>query len=855
MSFNLRYLSFFFMTSCGLFFSGSLAAQATLREKLQGVDQFEDIIKVLEDYYSAPHKEKIEEENGEPEEIHAWRWAFEMSSRLGPQGDIVDVSARLMRATKLRDKIFQSGSRASVGNWTFVGPSTTTYTGTSFSALLGMGRVDRLAFHPTDPGTVYAATPSGGLWKTTDYGDNWSCLTSNLPSIGIGGIVVSQSNPNVIYILTGDGDTWAFGAGLGYLRKSAGVYKTIDGGITWAKTGVLSDSSEGLAGFELVQSPTDANVLLAATVNGLFRTANGGASWTLVRTGLHHDVAFKPGNGNRVYATQPVSQGSFCYSIDGGITWDSCSLNISNPRISIATTAADPSIVYLLSGPSTGSGSFRGIYKSINSGASFVNVLNTPNILSAAIDGSGNDDGSLYTLGFDASPSSAGTFVTGSFICWRSIDGGASIQNITPYWESQNMNAYVHPDIHDIQYNPLNGDLYAAGDGGVFRSTDGGNTWNFISNGINTTQFYHMTGVDNQVDRLLGGCQDNGIKLRTNNTGDFKHVDCCDGFDSDFDPTNSTSFITSINATVQKYTGDGQVVSPLSPSGMDGGFFKTVMYHSTSSDTFFIGAKDVYRTYNGGSNFTNRGASGYWAMANCPSNLIRIYVAGGDNAFTQIGEVWRSDDLGGNWTTISDGVGFPVDDIKVTDIGVNPANSLSVWVTFAGFNPEKVFFSSDGGANWINKSGTLPDVPMNCIAIDASNNAYVGTDIGVYFLASGGTDWTPFYNGLPNVPVTDLILNSSSGIIRAATYGRGVWVSDVQSTCPTNLDLLVNSLQGDNFFEASGHIHASVDITGGQNTHIRFRANDNIIFLPGFEAKAENYVHALTGGCGTGVPD
>ena len=130
-----------------------------------------------------------------------------------------------------------------------------------------------------------------------------------------------------------------------------------------------------------------------------------------------------------------------------------------------------------------------------------------------------------------------------------------------------------------------------------------------------------MAGTDSDVSRLLGGSQDNGIKLRTSNTGAFSHIICCDGFDVDFNPTDNTQFIASVNATVHRLWNNGlNQTGNISPSGYPPHWFTIIKYHNSNGSMFFLGREDIFKTINGGSSFTNVGAAGNWAMAFCPSD-------------------------------------------------------------------------------------------------------------------------------------------------------------------------------------------------------------------------------------------
>jgi hypothetical protein len=290
----------------------------------------------------------------------------------------------------------------------------------------------------------------------------------------------------------------------------------------------------------------------------------------------------------------------------------------------------------------------------------------------------------------------------------------------------------------------------------------------------------------------------------------------------------------------------------ISPGGLLPHWFTIMKYHNINGSTFFLGRDNIFKTVNSGSSFTNVGGAGNWAMATCPSDTAIIYAAGGISGSDQNGQFYRSVNTGDSFTQMTN----PSPNIKITDIGVNPTNADQVWVTIAGFTlGTKVFYSWNGGQSWTNKSGSLPNTPVKCIAVDGGNNVYLGTDIGVYYLGAANTDWTPFYNGLPTLPVTELVIHSGFQKIRAATYGRGIWESDLYSPCPPGWLLTAFNLEGDKYYESSGFIRVSIPVEGGANTHINLKAGDNITFSPGFEAKAGNYVHGKIGPCSSGIPN
>jgi len=213
----------------------------------------------------------------------------------------------------------------------------------------------------------------------------------------------------------------------------------------------------------------------------------------------------------------------------------------------------------------------------------------------------------------------------------------------------------------------------------------------------------------------------------------------------------------------------------------------------------------------------------------------------------------RSDDAGVSWNNIlSDNPGFPNTSQRLTCINVDPTNSLRVWITYGGFEDGvKVYYSSDGGDNWVDRTGTLPNLPVNCIALDNANNAYIGTDIGVYYRAANASSWVPFYNNLPYVPVTDLVISQAESRIRASTFGRGVWTSDLHTSCTDSMNI-AGTLEGQEFYEASSFISATAVLQASEGTKVIMRAGDGLQFTPGFIAYASTQFAARIGDCGTG---
>ena len=368
---------------------------------------------------------------------------------------------------------------------------------------------------------------------------------------------------------------------------------------------------------------------------------------------------------------------------------------------------------------------------------------------------------------------------------WRSTNNASSFAFATCYNEANGTaSQYIHPDVHDIVFNPLNGWLYAASDGGIYRSTNNGVSWQDLSGTLSTTQPYHMAGFNGNLTPILLGCQDNGIKARKTSGQVWEMIWGGDGFDVAYNPLNSGSYFVTSNGGFRNIRANGTQFFGTNPTGMS--TLSPVAAHPTDSNIVYIGsASAVFKTTDRGQTWTTyntvRGTS---SVATCQANTSRVYSSG-------TASVFRTDNNGTNWSA---NLVTALTATSITDIAACPSNSDIVWITNGGFTAgQKVYYSTNAGANWTNLSGTLPNMPVNCIYVDASNNAYIGTDAGVYYQAADKTDWTPYYNNMPKVPVTDIY--ATNGYVRASTFGRGVWEIPVFTACDANVNIS-GSLQG-----------------------------------------------------------
>jgi hypothetical protein len=337
--------------------SGVTFGQEQLKERLVGKAILSEIMQTVDAYYQEYPETQTRDRAEESDLLHWKRWEWYMSGRLGPEGEFVNIPEMLMHGVRATEKMEQTQSdeqRSINSNWIFIGPSTSPMLNQDATGN-GIGRIDRIVFHPTNANIIFLCTPAGGLWNTLNGGTSWNNLTDYLPSIGISGFAITPSNPSVMYVLTGDGDSnREFGLvfNMGYMRTSIGVLKSTDGGIGWHATAPFPEISTPYVGYKLIQSPTNPDLLIAATSNGVYRTTNGGDTWVRELALLTYDVEFKPGDASRVYAT---TKGRFWISQTSGDTWQSSSSYDVNPntcengggRIQIGVAPTNSNRVYL----------------------------------------------------------------------------------------------------------------------------------------------------------------------------------------------------------------------------------------------------------------------------------------------------------------------------------------------------------------------------------------------------------------------------------------------------------------------------------------------------------------------------
>lgn len=697
------------------------------------------------------------------------RWEYMMQQRVAPDGTR-PAADRDLKA--YREYISTHSTRERAGNWVPLGPFTVP---SGYNGYRGLGRVNAIAFHPTDPNTVYIGAPSGGFWITRNNGATWESHTDILPTLGVSAIAVDYTNPDVIYMGTGDRDA-SDAPGLG-------VWKSLDGGITWnASNNGMGNVTVG----KLLMHPDNNNILLAATGSGFYRSVDGGASWTRSANGNFKDAAFKPGNPDIVYT---AVGGIFYRSTDNGQSFSAINNGLpGGSRGVIGVSAADPEIVYFLL---TNSDSFKGIYRSTDSGLSFTVRSTTPNIMSWDCNG-GSGGQAWYDLAISVDPTNPDIIHAGGVNIFKSTDGGAS-WFITAHWYGGCNVQSVHADLHVLEYSPINNRLYAGNDGGVYWTGNGGSSWTEISNGLVISQAYKIGQSATNKDFVINGYQDNGTSTYIGQ--DWVNVGGGDGMECAFDPADdrysySTLYYGAINR-IFNHQAQGQIAGNGS-NGIteDGAWVTPFLIDHNDGNIMFIGYKNIWRSTNIKAGNTSQvrftkistiNTSNLSVLVQSRANTDIIYAASG-------GSLYRSDNVKDNQVTWNSLTSNLPTSSAISAIETSPFDENTVYLV----QQSRVFKSTDKGYNWTEITGSLPNTQMNSLVYyrNSPEGLYLGTDIGIFYKDASMDDWMMFSDGFPvSGRVTELeIFYDPAGalgdVIRAGTYGRGLWESTLYFTAP-----------------------------------------------------------------------
>lgn len=714
----------------------------------------------------------------------------------------------------------QNADEVQYNAWYPVGPDNVPGNLTGYMEI-GIGRINCVTFHPTNPNVYYVGVAQGGMWKTTNNGISWTPMTDNLPITRISDIVLDPNDPDsTMYISVCDFEYIGVSLYLNGRKRNThygiGVYKTTNGGTTWQPTGLSFLLTDGDASLirKIIVNPSNSNELVACGVSGMYRSTDAGVNWTQINTGLYWDMLSDPNNADVLYAatgwilTANAGSAGVLKSTDFGQTWTPLPTGMpatgSLQRVKLAIAPSDPNYIYAIT--TDLSGGLYGIYKTTNAGNNWSFIPPALNILEYD-EGFGSGGQGNYDLGAVVSPSNRDEIYIGGINLWGSTDGGMNFNPAT-HWTLQ-YGPTIHCDIHYMTVQPATGNYFVCSDGGIYRTAaistqpwsaaQSGNPWTTnwvnISNGMQITSFYRLSSSRNGAGRLVAGSQDNAT-MYYDNAG-WNTIFGGDGMDNFLDPLNDDMIIGSSQyGWFYRSFDDGfnNVGTYPNFSGETGEWTTPLVADYNNPGTLYAGFQNVMMTTDNGDNWM---PISNFPFVNTNAELCALAVANSNSSvllaakrvryeYNEPARLFRTTNGGTVWTDITSGL---PDSLYYTSVEIAENDANTIFVTMAGFSSgNKVFRSTDGGVTWINISYNLPNIPVNCIKYipGGTGDMMIATDLGIYVLPALSTTWSSQSLGLPNVIVSDIEFNVPLNKIYVSTFGRGIWATD--------LDVFTNSI-------------------------------------------------------------
>ncbi len=688
-------------------------------------------------------------------------------------------------------------------------------------AVMG-GRIHDIEALPNDPSTIYVASASGGIWKSTNKGTTWKAIFDHEAVSTFGDIAIAPSDHNVIWAGTGGQNN----------RQSTswgdGVYRSTDGGESWEHLGLEETRHIG----EVVVDPNDADVAYVAALGnlwapseerGVYKTTNGGRSWKKVLfvdtlTGVV-DLVMDPSDPNTLYAAayqrmrrtwgfNGGGPGSGIYkTTDGGRHWDELTNGIpqgDKGRIALAIAQTNPNVLNAMIQHESDTGTYR----TTDGGETWEKVsdLNPRPMYYSHIYIDPTNENRVYVL--------ATSF-------YKSEDGGRTFDTLAT---RPTYDVGVHSDYHTLWIDPNNpSHFYLAGDGGLHESWDMGQTYMRINN-IPIGQFYAI-GVDMRTPyRIYGGMQDNhswmGPSATRRWTGiindDWQQIGFGDGMYQQADPTNHRFvYVLAQNGNLSRFdaeTGDALGIKPVPPAGESPYRFDWVtpsLLSRHDPSTIYLGGNRLFISHDRGETWErtpdlsrqiNRDTL---RLMDVLGSDLKISKNDGTSSFGEIttisespltadilwvgtddGNLQLSRDGGVTWTELSGNVPDVPSGTYVSRVAGSVTDRGTVYVTFdahrdGDFQPY-VFRSVDFGRSWSNLGKKLPTGSVNVIVeyTGSPNLLFLGTEHALFVSTDAGANWAKFAANLPTTLYDDMVIHPRDKDLIVATHGRSIWILD-----------------------------------------------------------------------------
>lgn len=715
--------------------------------------------------------------------------------------------------------------------WQSIGP-------VPMQGFAGVGRVTQIAVHPTDGNILIAGSCGGGVWRTNNGGMFWWPTMQLQPTLTIGAVAISRSDPQIMYAASGED------GGRGNPAWSGvGLYRSSNGGSSWTlMTGVRSTRFSAI-----VVHPTRPDTVYLAGNGGLHKTIDGGLTWRtnpgmqslLDRHITDVVVAFEEGLENESGAVAPAM------ALRIPALGDHVYVGVWNDGVYRSTAGGEQSGLgpaftrldapnQLPAGSSAGwiklaigeRGAHRSRFLAAKMGANghriFTTVDGGATWLERAMGvASATESGNAWCSTIAVDPDDENILYAGSAVMMkRTLNGGSANRDWVSIYRG------IHPDQQDMAFDPNDSRrVFLANDGGVYRSSDRGDRWTFASGSLAITQFYDIDISEKSRQVVAGGAQDNGVYYR-DDFGFWRQRLVGDGTQTAIDPTWANVFYYSIQHGIPGRLGRsvnlGASTEALGQAGLSGASPWVTILKLEPRDPitnplvdrvmFVCGENEIFRSTDSGQTW-NRVEDASGTPFRTSGEITALEFAISDPAVlylgTSNGTLYRAENGGqqaGDWTRI-DTQGSPADALfpssRIQAIRVAAQNPNDVWLVFGGrgvsftarpdaiLNPSGIshLFRNRNALDingWHDASGafaalSLPDVPTCAVALDDwdSEVAYAGTDVGIFRTGDGGDTWAAFQDGLPRSPIVELRFNRRFRRLFAATMGRGIYVRDL----------------------------------------------------------------------------
>ncbi len=662
---------------------------------------------------------------------------------------------------------------------------------------------------PSQPNVFYIGVNNGGVWKTNDYGRTWKPIFDDQPTGSVGDVAVAPSNPEVIYVGSGEGLQRPD------LSVGDGIYKTTNGGKSWMNMG-LKDAQQ-IGGLAI--DPTNENRLFVAALGhpyganeerGVYRTLDGGKTWVRVlyideNTGAVQ-VAIDPNNTNIVYADMwagrqgPWENGEWngtesglYKSTDGGATWKHLTSGLPTTaqglgRIGFCIAPSNSNRMYA----TVDAGKYGGIYRSDDAGENWQMT---------------NADERYWGRGDDfaevkADPKNADILYTAAVVTWKSIDGGKT-------W-SAFRGAPGGDDYHRIWINPDNTNIMLiASDQGAIVTVNGGETFSSWYNQP-TAQFYHVSADNAFPYNVYSGQQESGsvgIASRGNdghiNFRDWHPVSAEEYGYVVADPLDNNIIYGGKITRYDKRTGQVQNISPETVKSGKIRFIRTapILFSPVNKKTLFYAGNVLFKTYNGGASWQTispdlsreswdvPASIGIYAnneMKTMPRRGVIYTVAPSyiDSnilwAGTDDGLIHITKNGGKSWTNVTPPAITSWSKVSLMDASHTDVNTAYAAVNRIRLDDMKphIYKTTDGGKTWKEMVNGLPNDPINVVKEDPIRKGllFAGSERAVYVSFDDGENWQTLRLNMPATSIRDLVIKDDDIVV--GTHGRSFWILD-----------------------------------------------------------------------------